>query len=89
MRKESQERSLENKLLFAEMREGARRRDEEMREFNREILLRNEKVYTSAIAQLEKNTAKVHESTEETRAQTRALMRLIDRMDESGGAAAA
>jgi hypothetical protein len=75
--------------LFAEMREDAKRRDEEMREFNREILLRNERVYTSVIAQLEKNTARVHESTEETRAQTRALMTLIDRMDGSGGAAAA
>jgi hypothetical protein len=82
--------------LFTEMREEARRRDEEMREFNREILLRNEKVYTSVIAQLEKNTARVHASTEETRSsieetrvQTQALLRLIDRFDESGGAAAA
>lgn len=33
--------------------EESKRRDEEMREFNREILLRNEKVYTAMIAQLD------------------------------------
>jgi hypothetical protein len=62
-----------------EMREESRRQWEETRAFNREILLRNEKVYTAMIAQLEKNTAQVHSSTEETRAQTQALLRLIDR----------
>jgi hypothetical protein len=86
--------------LIAEMREESRRRGEEFkeeserqweetREFNREILLRNEKVYTSMIAQLEKNTAQVHSNTEETRAQTRALLRLIDRFDEPRGPAVA
>ena len=65
------------------------RRDEKMGEFNREILLRNEKVYTAMIAQLEENTARVAESSEETRAQTRALLKLIDRFDDPGSSAAA
>ncbi len=46
----------------------------ETREFNREILLRNEKVYTSLIAQVE-------ESTEEIRANTRAVLSVLDRLD--------
>lgn len=75
--------------LIAEMREESERQWEKTREFNREILLRNEKVYTSAIAQLEENTAQIRSNTEETRAQTQALLRLIDRFDRPGGAAAA
>ena len=76
--------------------ENQRRRDEEFkslveetREYNREILLRNEKVYTSVIARLEKNTAQIESNIQETRAQTKALLKLIDRFDEPGGAAAA
>ena len=54
---------------------------EETREFNREILLRNEKVYTSMIAQLEENTAQV-------RANTKAVLSMLDRFNGSGGVAA-
>jgi hypothetical protein len=54
----------------------------EMREFNREILLRNEKVYTAMIARLEENA-------EQTRANTRAVLSVLDRLESSGGAAAA
>jgi len=89
MREESKRRDRERKEEFERVMEESERRTEETREYNREILLRNEKVYTSVIAQLEENTAKVHSSTEETRAQTQALLRLIDRMDQAGGAAAA
>jgi hypothetical protein len=60
----------------------ARRREEETREFNREILLRNEKVYTSVIRQLEENT-------EQTRANTQAVLKLLDRFDPPGGSMAA
>jgi hypothetical protein len=78
-----------------ESREETRRREErldklveETREFNREILLRNEKVYTSVIAKLEKQTKEIEENTERTRAGTQAILRLLDRFDEPGGAAA-
>jgi hypothetical protein len=54
---------------------------EETREFNREILLRNEKVYTKLIAEIE-------EGREQIRANTKAVLRLLDRFDEPGGAAA-
>lgn len=63
---------------------------EEFREFNREILLRNEKVYTGVIARLEEMGEEIRSNTEETRAQTRALMRVLDRLDRlDGGTAAA
>jgi len=81
MREESRERSLETKALFSEVREESKRRDEEMREFNREILLRNEKVYTAMIAQLEENTAQV-------RANTKAVLSLLGRFNDSDGLAA-
>jgi mevalonate kinase len=74
---------------FKRLIEESERRTEESREYNREILLRNEKVYTSVIARLEKNTAKIDSSIDETRTQTQALLRLIDRFDQPGGAAAA
>ncbi len=62
---------------------------EETREYNREILLRNEKVYKSVLVRLEEMGKEIRSNTEETRAQTQALLRLIDRFDEPGGAAAA
>jgi hypothetical protein len=55
---------------------------EETREFNREILLRNEKVYTGVIVRLEELNEETRSNTAETRAQTRALMQLIDRFEE-------
>lgn len=99
MREESQRRDEESQRRDEE----AKRRDadfkrredefkglvEETREYNREILLRNEKVYRSVITQLDKNTVQMESNTDETRAQTQALLRLIDRMNETGGAAAA
>jgi hypothetical protein len=81
--------------LLAEMRQEAKRRDEEAkrrevegkrreeetREFNREILLRNEKVYTAMIVQIEENT-------EQTRANTKAVLSLLDRFNGPDGLAA-
>jgi hypothetical protein len=64
-----------------ESRKEFRRRDQEFREFNREILLRNEKVYTSMIAQIE-------EGREQIRANTQAVLSALDRLEGSGGAAA-
>lgn len=49
---------------------------EESREFNREILLRNEKVYTSMIVQMEENT-------EQIRANTQAVLSMLDRLNGS------
>ncbi len=66
---------------FERLIEASERRTEETQEFNREILLRNEKVYTSAIVQLEENT-------EQTRANTKAVLSMLDRFNGSGGIAA-
>jgi hypothetical protein len=54
---------------------------EETREFNREILLRNEKVYTRVLVELEEGRRQIQANTE-------AVLRLLDRFDEPGGAAA-
>lgn len=51
---------------------------EEMREFNREILLRNEKVYKSVIAEMEKGCKQLEEGTKQIQANTRAV---LDRLD--------
>lgn len=58
---------------------------EESREFNREILLRNEKVYTAVIRRMEKMSQETRSNIEETKAQTQALLRVIDRMDRLDG----
>ena len=57
------------------------RLQEETREFNREILLRNEKVYTRVLAELEEGRRQIQANTE-------AVLRLLDRFDNPGGAAA-
>ena len=61
---------------------------EETREFNREILLRNEKVYTSVLARLEKLGEEMEEGRLQIRANTEAVLRLLDRFDEPGEATA-
>jgi hypothetical protein len=61
---------------------------EETREYNREILLRNEKVYTSVIAKLEKQSRQIEENTARTRAGTEAILKLLDRFDDPGAATA-
>jgi hypothetical protein len=69
--------------------EKSNRAIEDFREFNREILLRNEKVYTSVLQRLELLAEEIREHRDETRAQTKALLRLLDRFDGPGGLAAA
>jgi hypothetical protein len=61
---------------------------EETREYNREILLRNEKVYTSVIAKLEKQSRQIEENTARTRAGTEAILKLLGRFDDPGAATA-
>jgi hypothetical protein len=61
---------------------------EETREFNREILLRNEKVYTRVIAVMEENGRQIEENISETRANTQAVLSVLDRLEDMGGASA-
>lgn len=56
---------------------------QELREFNREILLRNEKVYTSVIAQLEEGTKELREGRKQLEANTKAVLSVLDRMNGS------
>jgi len=65
-----------------ELRKTAEAQAEQTREFNREILLRNEKVYTRVIAEME-------EGRKQVQANTRAVLSVLDRLEGSGGAAAA
>jgi hypothetical protein len=88
-REEFKRRDRERQEEIERLSEGSERRTEETREYGREALLRNEKVYKAVIVRLDEGTAEIKWSTEETRAQTQALLRIIDRMDEAGGAAAA
>lgn len=72
---------------------------DDFREFMREMRLRWERHERTVIARFEANTAKMNEQTaamrdhrEETRAQTQAILRLLDRMsrfDDNGGEAPA
>lgn len=59
-----------------ELRERAQAREEETREFNREILLRNEKVYTTVIAEME-------EGRKQIQANTQAVLNVLDRLNGS------
>ncbi len=63
------------------LREKAEAREEETREFNREILLRNEKVYTTVIAEME-------EGRKQIQANTKAVLSVLDRLNGSDGLAA-
>lgn len=70
-----------HKAELHELREKAEAREEETREFNREILLRNEKVYTSLIAEMEEGRMQI-------RANTKAVLSVLDRLNGSDGLAA-
>lgn len=76
---EARERDAEGRARWAkleELRAKADARAEETRDFNREILLRNEKVYTSVIAEME-------ESRKQIRANTQAVLSVLDRLNGS------
>jgi hypothetical protein len=64
------------KRYFEKRDEEFRELVEETREFNREILLRNEKVYTSAIAEME-------EGRKQIQANTQAVLSVLDRLNGS------
>jgi hypothetical protein len=76
---ESRQRTAEGRARWAEIKELRRKseiREEETREFNREILLRNEKVYKSVIAEME-------EGRKQIRANTQAVLSMLDRLNGS------
>jgi hypothetical protein len=78
-RKRDAERAEEGNARWAQLeqlRERAEAREEETREFNREILLRNEKVYTTVIAEME-------EGRRQIRANTQAVLSVLDRLNGS------
>lgn len=79
MRREGKERA-------EQMRREGEARTAEMREFNREILLRNEKVYTAAIAELEEGRRQLAENTGQVEANTKAVLAMLDRLNGSGPA---
>ena len=81
---ENKEREARLQLITEETKSSYRKSrsaEEETREFNREILLRNEKVYTGVIAEME-------ESTRQLRANTQAVLSVLDRLNGPGEAAA-
>ncbi len=77
--RESRERDKEFRERDREFKEWG----EESREFHREILLRNEKVYTSAIAEMERNSRRIDEGTKQLRANTQAVLSVLDRLNGS------
>ena len=82
-RRRDEEMKAESQRRDEKMREEFQRRDEEMREFNREILLRNEKVYTALIAEMEEGRKQLAEGTRQIQANTRAVLSVLDRLDEA------
>jgi hypothetical protein len=79
---EAHRRSEEGNARRAELqrlREKAEAQEEGTREFNREILLRNEKVYTTVIAEMERNSRRIDEGTKQLRANTQAVLSVLDR----------
>jgi hypothetical protein len=71
-----EKRDEEFKSWSQEREEKLRTLQEETREFNREILLRNEKVYTSVIAEME-------EGRKQIQANTQAVLSVLDRLNGS------
>ena len=66
---------------------------DDLREFMRELLLRWDKHHGAMLARFEAVTKQIEDHREETRAQTQAILRLLDRMsrfdDGNGGHAPA
>jgi hypothetical protein len=90
---------VEMKELIRDMREESlryhERREEEFREFMREITLRHERIYGPMIAEMEEGRREMEEGRREMeegrkqiRANTEAVLRLLDRSDEPGSATA-
>ena len=70
------------------LRESERRYQEQL-QITREVIRRNELAFQQGSRLLAELVEKVRESTEETKAQTRALLTVLDRLENSGGEAPA
>ena len=74
----------ESRRYQEESRRYHERRDAALREFNREILLRNEKVYTAVIAEMEEGRKQLEEGRKQIEANTKAVLSVLDRLNGSG-----
>jgi hypothetical protein len=83
-------------------REDSRQREAEQRRFTEEMLLRFDKIidrmdrrldvhdeeHRRVIARLDAQTAEIHDQREQIRANTQAVLKALDRLDNGGAAAA-
>ena len=74
------------RCMFGRRRE---QENEDLREFIREITLRNEKVWQAVMAELQAMTAEIRDMREQTQANTKAVLAILDRFEGSGGQAQA
>jgi predicted transcriptional regulator len=65
------------------------RQNEELREFVREITLRNEKVWQAVTAELREMKNELHDMRGQTQANTKAVLAVLDRLEGSDGTAQA
>ncbi|MBS1887344.1 MAG: hypothetical protein JSU06_09160 [Actinobacteria bacterium] len=91
-REEAREDRARSDRRWVELREETRelradydRELAETRLFNREVLIRMEKTYSNLGATLELVGEELHELKAAVKAQTEAIMKLVDRFEEPGG----
>jgi hypothetical protein len=65
------------------------RQNEELREFVREITLRNEKVWQAVTAELREMKNELRDMRGQTQANTKAVLAVLDRLEGSDGTAQA
>lgn len=66
-----------------------RTQNEDLREFIREITLRNEKVWKAVVGELHQMRDEMRDMREQTQANTKAVLAVLDRLEGSGGQAQA
>ena len=66
-----------------------RTQNEDLREFIREITLRNEKVWQAVVGELHEMRDEIRDMREQTQANTKAVLAVLDRLEGSGGQAQA
>lgn len=62
-----------------------RTQNEDLREFIREITLRNEKVWQAVVGELHEMKDEIRDTRELTQANTKAVLAVLDRLEGSGG----